>query len=86
VTKEQISAAVEMLLVVSDLVIISTGENGCPSGQIYARLMGHINVDNYNLVISKLQKADLIRVENHFVTLTENGRKALPLAIERAKK
>jgi len=39
-----------------------------PSGHLYARLMGHVNLETYELIISVLVKANLVKQENFLLT------------------
>ena len=39
-----------------------------PSGHLYARLMGHVNLETYQLIISVLVKANLVKQENFLLT------------------
>jgi hypothetical protein len=40
---------------------------GIPSGHLYARVMGHMSLDYYQLMIGTLIKAGLVTEENHFL-------------------
>lgn len=38
-----------------------------PSGRLYARLMEVMSLEDYNAIITKLESANLIKVENHVI-------------------
>jgi len=39
-----------------------------PSGHLYARLMGHMDLDTYNKLIGLLKQANLVEESNHLLT------------------
>ena len=39
-----------------------------PSGHLYARLMGRLSLEEYNLLIGFIQRAGLIKIQNHLIT------------------
>ena len=39
-----------------------------PSGHLYARLMGVMNLDQYQAIINVLIKAKMVKVQNHLIT------------------
>lgn len=41
-----------------------------PSGHLYARVMGHMSLQTYELILTMLQRAGLIEVKNHLITWT----------------
>lgn len=45
-----------------------------PSGHLYAAVMGHINIDLYDALISKMIEMKYITKSNHLLTITETGR------------
>jgi hypothetical protein len=63
-TKVQLQAATQVLLAVHD-AIRELGE--VPSGHLYARLMGHLTLDQYNTIIGILESSGVIRVDNHLI-------------------
>lgn len=65
VTKEEARAALEIVMAVGD-AIKELGE--VPSGHLYARLMGRMNLDTYNRIIGTLKGAGLVSEENHLLS------------------
>jgi len=47
-----------------DDAIKEAGEDGIPSGHLYAAVMGHMNLDTYNGIIDILKKAGKVKEEN----------------------
>ena len=39
-----------------------------PSGHLYARLMGKMSLENYNVIINTLKKIGAVKEENHLLT------------------
>jgi len=62
-----VQVAVAMAGIIND-TIKDAGISGIPSGHLYAMLMGHINLDNYNSIISVLKKAGKIKESNFLLT------------------
>ena len=62
-----VQAAVAMAGIIND-TIKDAGTDGIPSGHLYAMLMGHINLDNYNSIINVLKKAGKIKESNFLLT------------------
>ena len=61
-TKEQqTEAVVEIIKAVADAI---RELKRVPSGHLYARLMGHMDLDQYNLIIGLLINAGLIEKTN----------------------
>jgi len=66
-TKEQLNKLIAMY-------IVGVGESGIPSSHLWLAVdpsMG--SVDAHNGMLDVLTKAGLLKVSNHFVTLTEKG-------------
>lgn len=72
-TKEQVKASVDMALAVAD-AIRELGE--VPSGHLYARLMGHMDIDAYSQMIELLKDAKVITVTNHLIKWVGPARKS----------
>lgn len=68
-------------------IITSLAETGgeAPAGHIYAALMAHYTLDDYNDIMSVLKRAGLVTEERHLVTITSAGRE-LAAKIEAARK
>jgi len=54
-------------------IVIAVGEaikelGSVPSGHLYARLMGRMNLETYNKVIALLVKTGAVKDENHLLT------------------
>ena len=65
VTETQKKAVVETVLAVAE-AIKSLGS--VPSGHLYARLMGHMNLESYTKVIELLKNAGLVKESGHLLT------------------
>ena len=61
------SAQVQIILVVAD-TIRALGE--VPSGELYARLMGHFSLATYDSIVAALINAGLVSKANHLLTWT----------------
>lgn len=61
-TRTEREAAVGMLKAVAS-AIKDLGR--VPSGELYARLMGYVTLDQYDLLIGVLVRSRLVRQENH---------------------
>ena len=55
---KEVEATIAVIKAVAD-VIRELGS--IPSGHLYARLMGHLNIDQYNTIIVKLAVVTMIR-------------------------
>lgn len=64
-TTDQRRAAIAVVQAIADC-IRELGE--VPSGHLYARLMGHMSLEQYNGVISTLKMAGLVKETNHLLT------------------
>lgn len=67
VTKEQITAAVQTIKVVADIIRL---KGSIPSGHMYAELMGHLSLEMYNSVIARLKGAGLVKESGHLLIWT----------------
>lgn len=64
-TRETV-AALEIVLAIAD-TIRALGE--VPSGHLYARLMGRMTIDQYNVVIDALVRAEVVKRDDcHMLT------------------
>jgi hypothetical protein len=59
---DQLKAALEIMMAVAD-AIRDLGR--VPSGHLYARLMGHMSLETYNVIIERLKGAGMIEEKNH---------------------
>lgn len=64
-TKEQIKAALGILLAIGEVI---REKKGVPSGELYAQVMSSLSLNEYNMVIDKLVAARLVKRSNHFLT------------------
>lgn len=65
VTRQQVEAAIQVAKAIAD-AIRDLGE--VPSGELYARVMGHLTLANYEKVIDSLVGAGLVKREaNHLL-------------------
>ena len=64
-TREQITAAIEMAKAVGDTI---RDLGSVPSGELYARLMGHMTLNTYNMLIERLKGAGVVKEEAHLLT------------------
>lgn len=62
---EQVTAAIRMAAAVGEAI---KDLGSVPSGHLYARLMGHMDLTTYNKLIGILKQADLVKEENHLLT------------------
>ena len=67
-TKEQVKAAIGVACAIADAI---RELHEVPSGHLYAELMGHLSLDQYQAIIDGLERAKLIKVENHLITWIE---------------
>ncbi len=64
-TKTETEIALRILKAVAEAI---KELGSIPSGHLYARLMGKLTLDQYNLVIGALKKAGLIKEEHYLLT------------------
>lgn len=62
VTKEQVKAGIEVIRSVGD-AIRDLGR--VPSGELYARLMGYLTMQDFNNILDVLKGAGLIKIIHH---------------------
>lgn len=65
--EKTLKAFMAMTEIIND-AIKDAGTNGIPSGHLYAMLMGHINLENYTIIINVLKKAGKIKESNFLLT------------------
>lgn len=58
-------------------IIEAIGNEGAPSGHIYAALMSVLNLDQYNKILQALKDQKLVEGSGHFLTLTNDGKEIL---------
>lgn len=63
-TKQQVQASVNALLAIAE-AIRELGE--VPSGELYARLMGHMDLETYESFIRRLVGAKLVENRGHLL-------------------
>mgnify|MGYP001592016593 CR=1 FL=1 len=61
----QQQATIDVIRAVAD-AIRNLGE--VPSGHLYARLMGHVSLEEYTSIIGTLKQAGLISEQNYLLT------------------
>ena len=69
-TREQITAAIEIMDTVIDCVKLG-GDMGVPSGHVYAALMGTMSIETYERMIGLLIEAKRIKRSNHVLYYVE---------------
>ncbi len=70
-------------------IIIETlyeaGDAGFPSGHLYAAMMGHVSLDEYQGLLAVAKQIEIVKESSHLLTLTDKGRAMLAkLIIHRA--
>ncbi len=68
-TERAAAAAVKLAAIVAE-AILAMGEQGIPSGHLYARLMGTITLDDYNTILGVLKKAGMVSESYHLLRWT----------------
>jgi len=53
--------------------VSDAGNRGVPSGHIYAAIMQHVNIDDYQRALGALVKVELLKQNNFLLTATEKG-------------
>lgn len=66
-TTEQAHALIQFMGAIASLI---KEVKTIPSGHLYAQLMGKMSLDQYNDMITTLQKAGLVRLKNDLLTYT----------------
>ena len=64
---EAINAALELVKAIYEAIKV-TGSTGVPSGILYAQLMGSMNLQTYQSMISHMERAGMIEQRNHVLT------------------
>ena len=56
------------------MLVVAVGPSGSPSSHEWMAIDPQMaDVNHYQCVLSFMQKSDLVKVSNHFVTLTRKG-------------
>lgn len=76
-TQEQTRAALDVLIEIAR-VIRASGPLGCPSGPLYARLMGGMDLDTYTRLTERLKSLGLVRESNHCLFWIEQPKDEKP--------
>jgi len=66
-TKEQVKAALETVRVIADAI---RELGSVPSGELYARVMPHLDLATYDQVIQTLKNCGLVTEAAHVLTWT----------------
>lgn len=61
----QVRGAVAVVVAVAEAI---RELGSVPNGHLYARLMGHMDLETYNKIIDILKKGGLVKEENHLLT------------------
>ena len=65
-TKER-AAAIKIVDIIFD-TIKETGDQGIPSGHLYAMLMEYMSLETYNTIINTLKLAGRVKETNYLLT------------------
>jgi hypothetical protein len=68
---EQVAAVIEVLHAIAE-VVKAAGPQGIPSGHLYAMLLGHLSLRQYELCIDKLISSNVIKQTNFVLTFVED--------------
>lgn len=68
VTQAQVKASLEVLKAVAD-VIRELGQ--VPSGELYARVMGYVTLNQYHSLIACLKRTGLVKESNNLLIWVE---------------
>lgn len=63
-TEEQIQAVLDLMVTMTELIRVK-GE--IPSGELYALVMGELNLRTYELILSKIKGSGLVIEKNHLL-------------------
>ena len=64
-TSDQVRAGLSVLMVVAETI---RELREVPSGELYAHLMGHLDLDQYTKVLGILKRAGLVQERGHLLT------------------
>lgn len=64
VTAEQVTAAISVAATVGELI---RERGSIPNGELYALLMGKMDLSTYNSLIGILKETGLVKEENHLL-------------------
>ncbi len=65
VTKEQVAGAIKAIAAVAEAI---RELGSVPSGEFYARLLGHMSLETYTAIIARLKGAGLVEEKGHVLT------------------
>lgn len=68
ITKEQIKASLEVLKALADTI---RELKSVPSGELYARVMGVLTLNQYQSAIQTLKRTGLVKESGHLLTWVE---------------
>ncbi len=72
-SRDQINAYLAVIIeTVSDM-----GDRGCPSGHLYAAMMGHVTIDEYQGLMTVAKTVGLVTESSHVLRITDKGRSVL---------
>ena len=64
----------KVLLLTTLAAISDMGDDGIPSGNLYAMLMNRCDLNTYNIIIEILAGSKWITHKNHYLTITPCGK------------
>jgi hypothetical protein len=64
----------KVLLLVTLSAIADMGEEGLPSGHLYATMMSRCDLNTYNIIIETLAGSKWITHTNNYITITPRGK------------
>jgi hypothetical protein len=64
-TKQQVDSALEIMMAIAEAI---KDLGSVPSGHLYARVMGHVDIHTYNTIIALLKDAKIVAEHNHLLT------------------
>jgi hypothetical protein len=67
-TKQTVEFAVDILILLGDTIKLA---GRIPSGQLYAQVMGCVELASYQAMIDTLKRCELVREENHVLIWNE---------------
>lgn len=65
VTKEQIASGIRTVLAVCEIIRL---KGSVPSGELYAELMGMMDLESYYKIVGILKSAGLVKESHHLLT------------------
>lgn len=64
----------KVLLLTTLAAISDMGDEGIPSGHLYAAMMSRCDLNTYNIIIETLAGSKWITHKNHYITITPRGK------------